>query len=219
MSGKHGAPASASLKAIAKVIEASAKAGAEVLEASAKAGAEALQSLYGSAPGALTEVLEWASSQNMGGGCCSCEIPPPCWMPRPLCDVVSYGKAGNTASITFAITNDSMTNRIISVFTTTPLPGLTFSAPHLVLGPMARGYVEVSYTIPATLTAGPGTEIWLWIEGCRLHFLRWTIKLGPISANTNYEVCVHDGPDYLHHWYDHFYCPRPCLPEQRVSSR
>ena len=208
MSENCGTPASASLKAIGKMIEVSAKAAMDVL-----------QSLYGSAPGALTGIVDWATSQTSGGGCCSCEIPPPCWMPRPLCEVVSYGKAGNAASITFVITNDSMTTRVISVFTTTSLAGLTFSATHLTLGPMERGSVEVTYTIPTTLTSGPGTEILLWIQGCRLHFLRWTIKLGPVSGDTNFEVCVKDGPEYLHHWYDHFYCPHPCLPDQRVPGR
>jgi hypothetical protein len=84
---------------------------------------------------------------------------------------------------------------------------------------MERGSGEVVYTIPGTLLSGQGTEILLWIQGCRLHFLRWTIKLGPISGDTNYEVCVKDEAEYLHHWYDHFYCPRPCLPGQRVAGR
>jgi hypothetical protein len=208
MSENCGTPAIASLKAFAKMIEVSAKAGMDVL-----------QSLYGSAPGALTGMADWATSRTgYGGGRC-CEIPPPCWMPRPLCEVVSYGKAGNAASITFAITNDSMTTRAISISTTTSLTGLTFSAHQLILGPMGRGRLEVTYTIPATLTPAPGTEILLWIQGCKLYFLRWTIKAGPISGDTNYEVCVNDGPEYLHHWYDHFYCPRPCLTDQKVPGR
>ena len=199
MTESCGTPASASLKAFAKMIELSAKAGMDVL-----------QSLYSGAPGALTGMVDWASSQSGAGGCCG-EIPPPCWMPRPLCDVVSYGKAGNVASITFVITNQSTTTRVSSVSTTTPVAAPTFSVPQLTLGPMERGRVEVTYTIPTTLASGPGTEILLWIRGCRVHFLRWTIKLGPLCGDTNYEVCVNDGPEYLHHWYDHFYCPRPCL--------
>ncbi len=130
-------------------------------------------------------------------------------------EVVSYGKAGNTASVTFVITNESMATRIISIVTTTPLPGLTISATTLTLTAMERGTIEVSYVIPTTLTAGLGTEILLWVRGCRLHFLRWTVKLGLVSADTDYEVCVKDGPENLHHWYDHFYCPHPCLPELR----
>ena len=208
MTENCGTPATASLKAIAKMIEVSAKAGMDVL-----------QSLFGAAPGALTGMVDWASSQTGAGGCGPCEIPPPCWMPHPLCEVVSYGKAGNAASITFVITNHSMTTRVISISTTTSVTGLTFSATQLTLGPMQRGSIEVTYTIPTTLMSGPGTEILLWIYGCRLHFLRWTIKVGPVSGDTHYEVCVKDGPEYLHHWYDHFYCPRPCLPDEKVPGR
>lgn len=208
MNQNCGSPASASLNAIAQMMEASLKAGMGVL-----------QSLYGSAPGAISGLISYAPSQTGAGGCCSCEIPPPCWMPLPLCEVVSYGKSGNAASITFVVTNESMATRTISFTTTTALPGLVFSATQLVLGPMERSTLEVTYTIPATLTSGPGTEILLWIHGCRLHFLRWTIKLGPVSADTNYEVCVEDGPETLHHWYDHFYCHKPCLPEQRVPGQ
>ena len=205
MNDNCGTPTSASLKAIGKMIEASANAGINLL-----------QSLTGGMPAALTGVIDWGSSQTSGA--CGCDIPPPCWMPRELCPVLSYGKPGNVASITFIITNHSMATRVIAVTTTSTLPGVTFSATHLSLGPMERGNVDVAYTIPATITAAPGIEILLWIEGCRLHFLRWTVKLGPIAGDTDYEVCVTDEADYLHHWYDHFYCPRPCLPE-RVPGR
>jgi hypothetical protein len=84
---------------------------------------------------------------------------------------------------------------------------------------MARTEVTITYTIPAGTTANPGTEILLWIQGCRLHFQRWIVKLGTISADTDKEVCVKDGPENLHHWYDHFYCPHPCLPQQDRSRQ
>ena len=207
MSDNCGTPTSASLKALAKMVE-----------TGTKAGISALQSLTGDMPDALSGMVDWASSQ-VGGGKCGCEIPPPCWMPRELCEVISYGKSGNLASITFVIRNHSMADRVFTISTTTSLAGLTFSATHLSLGPMERGTVEVTYTIPATLTSGLGTEILLWIQGCKLYFLRWTVKLGPVSGDTNYEVCINDQADYLHHWYDHFYCPRPCLPDQKVAGR
>ena len=87
------------------------------------------------------------------------------------------------------------------------------------LAAMARTEVTITYTIPAGTTANPGTEILLWIQGCRLHFQRWIVKLGTISADTDKEVCVKDGPENLHHWYDHFYCPHPCLPQQDRSRQ
>jgi hypothetical protein len=197
---------SASLKGIAKIIEAGAKTGIDVLK-----------SLSGASPAALSGVVDWISAHAGAVECCE-EIPPPCWMPRPLCDVVSYGKTGNETTITFVITNYSMATRTISILTTTPSAALTFSATELMLGPMARGSLEAKYTFPSGLPAS-GTEVLLWIKGCRLHFLRWIIKPGPISADTSYEVSVRDEAEYLHHWYDHFYCPHPCLPDERVPGR
>ncbi len=54
----------------------------------------------------------------------------------------------------------------------------------------------------------------MWVRGCQLHFLRWTVVVASIGADTFYEVDVKDCPDHIHHWYDHFYCPRPCLEER-----
>jgi hypothetical protein len=84
---------------------------------------------------------------------------------------------------------------------------------------MARTEVTITYTIPTGTTANPGTEILLWIQGCRLHFQRWIVKLGTVSADTDQDVHVKDGPENLHHWYDHFYCPHPCLPQQDRSTQ
>jgi hypothetical protein len=112
------------------------------------------------------------------------------------------------------ITNCSMATRTITISTTTTVTGLSFSVTDLTLGPMERGVVEVSYTIPATAHQGEATEILLWIQGCKLHFLRWTVKVTSACADTTVEVNVSDCPDLVHHWYDHFYCPRPCLQDR-----
>lgn len=162
--------------------------------------------------------MNWASNARLGGDC-ACHIPPPCWMPRILHHVVSDGVVGNQTSVTFVITNESMASRPIRVFTTTPLAGLSPTTKTVTVAPMARTEVTITYTIPAGTTADPGTEILLWIEGCRLHFLRWIVKLGTLSANTDQEVHVKDGPENLHHWYDHFYCPHPCMERQDESRQ
>lgn len=200
-------------------ISGSLKAFTKALEDGAKAGIGVLQSMTGSAPAALDNLIGFATSKAGARGCSTCDIPPPCWMPRQLCEVTSYGQGGDTTTVTFAITNCSMANRNISIFTTTSVAGLSFSSTALTLGAMERGWVDVTFTIPTTLTSGPGIEILLWVRGCKLHFLRWAIKLAPVSANTSYEVDVEDCAELVHHWYDHFYCPRPCLPDQRVPGQ
>lgn len=198
-------------------VNAAFKAAENLLEASAKATTGFLNLVTSGTPGVLGDVVNWAANAGPGSDC-ACHIPPPCWMPRVLREVVSCGVVGNEASLTFVITNESMTARSIKVFTSTPLAGLVPASTTLNLGPMARGEVTLTYTIPTGTTANPGTEILLWVLGCRLHFLRWTVKLGTVSADTDREVCVKDGPENLHHWYDHFYCPHPCL-EQREGNR
>ncbi len=204
MKPNNATSASESLKALASIFERGANVGFEFLE-----------SLAGSAPKAFDGLIDWASARPGAAASCCCEIPPPCWMPKPLGEVASFGRAGNLASVTFAIENCSMAVRKISVHTTSVVTGLTFSANELTLGPMERGEIEVTYSIPSTLTEEPGTEILLWVRGCKLHFLRWTIELSPLGGDTSYELNVKDCPDLVHHWYDHFYCPRPCLPDQR----
>jgi len=81
---------------------------------------------------------------------------------------------------------------------------------------MERGEITVSYVIPAGSPEAEKTELLIWVRGCRLYFLRWTVTVGLIGASSCYEVDVKDCPDLVHHWYDHFYCPRPCLEERGV---
>ena len=188
-----------------------------LLEAGAKVSTSLLKLLSSATPGALGGVVNWTANASPGADY-ACHIPPPCWMPRQRREVVSCGAIGNKASLTFIITNESLATRPIEVFTTTPLPGLSFTSTTLSLAAMARAEITLTYTIPTGTTTNPGTEILLWIRGCRLHFQRWIVRLGTISANTDQEVRVTDGPENLHHWYDHFYYPHPCL-EQRDGSR
>jgi len=198
-------------------VNAAFEAAENLLEAGAKVSTSLLKLLSSATPGALGGVVSWAANAGPGADC-ACHIPPPCWMPRQQREVVSCGAVGNEASLTFIITNESLALRSIQIFTTTPLPGLSFTSTAVNLAAMARGEVTLTYTIPSGTTADPGTEILLWIRGCRLHFQRWIVKLGKISINSDVEVRVEDGPENLHHWYDHFYCPHPCL-EQRDGSR
>jgi len=32
------------------------------------------------------------------------------------------------------------------------------------------------------------------------------------------DIEIEDCPDLIHHWYDHFYCPRPCLGGTGLST-
>jgi hypothetical protein len=193
----------ASLQALAKLAEQGANLGIDIVE-----------SLAGSSPQFLGDLAKLIATERSWSGCSSCEIPPPCWMPRPLCDVTSVGRPGDTASLGFVITNCCMTARQVAVFTSTKSAGLTISAADLILGPMERGEIRVSHLIPTGSTVGSKRELLMWVRGCRLYFLRWTVVVASIGGDTFYEVDIGDCPDPIHHWYDHFYCPRPCLEDR-----
>jgi hypothetical protein len=198
----------ASLDAIAAIIAQGAQAGVNLLESLMTGSPQLLQNLEHLALGA--------------GGlstCDSCQIPPPCWMPKPLGEVKSVGRAGDTVKICFVITNCTMATHHESVFTSTPNTGLTFTPPFLTLGPMERAEIEVSYHIPGAVPLGEKREILMWVRGCKLFFLRWIVIVSAIPSAGCYEVEVKDCPDLIHHWYDHFYCPRPCLEPRGTTGR
>jgi hypothetical protein len=76
---------------------------------------------------------------------------------------------------------------------------------------MQRGLSLVSLT--TTKDADPGTEreVLVWVRGCHDHYLRWTVTVSTQRGWSDDDVHVEDCPDYVHHWYDHFYCDRPCV--------
>ena len=136
---------------------------------------------------------------------CGCEIPRPCWLPKPLGDRCSPVCPGGTATLRFRITNCGATKREFKI---DGAPTVTPAT--LTLGPEERGYVVVSATAPPDASFGQEKEYLIFVRGCKDHFLRWTVVVSHEEHCGCQEVCVEDCPDYIHHWYDHFYCVRPC---------
>lgn len=191
----------------------------DLLKRGTKLGLDLLQSLNDSS----TSVIDQMKSPSMIGGLLpkvktmlapvtdgSCKIPPPCWMPQSIGDVVSHVCPGGTAVIRLHITNCGATGRDIMIEAKGETPGVTITPDNLSLGPMERKYITASVPIPASMTAGYEYEVLLWVHGCRDHYLRWIVKVATRGASCCHEVEVEDCPDPIHHWYDHFYCERPC---------
>ncbi|MBI2369583.1 MAG: hypothetical protein HYV08_04980 [Deltaproteobacteria bacterium] len=143
-------------------------------------------------------------------GPCSCEIPPPCWVPQSLGEVVSHVRPCSTASVRFRITNCGTVSRTITAQAVGASGQITVAPASLTLGPMERGHVTASLAIPDDAQPGTTHEALLWVRGCKEHYLRWTVKVGSRGGDSCHEVEVEDCPDLIHHWYDHFYCERPC---------
>jgi hypothetical protein len=147
-------------------------------------------------------------------GCC--EIPPPCWMPKQLTAFTSHVCPGGSASVRFCITNCGLGARTI---TAEANQGAVVSPASIQLSAMERSCLTVNFTAPATYQNGDCTEILVWLHGCKSYYLRWTVQASNRGCECCHEIEIEDCPDLVHHWYDHFYCVRGCLPERnRVAG-
>ena len=144
-------------------------------------------------------------------GTCSCDIPPPCWLPRELGPVTTYVCAGATATLRLRITNCSIERSTVELEAVgADAAGVKIDPSSLSLAPLERRVVTLSFFVDASAASGTEHEVVVWIRGCVDHVLRWTIKTTRRGGGCCHELDVEDCPDYIHHWYDHFYCARPC---------
>lgn len=148
----------------------------------------------------------------------SCHIPPPCWAPQSIGEVCSYVCPGGTATIRLRVTNCGVTRRDINIEAAGKGPNITITPPNLALGPMEREFVTASLPVPADAPTGQEYEVLVWVRGCQNHYLRWTVKVTSRGASCCHEIEVEDCPDLVHHWYDHFYCDRPCVNQRQTRG-
>ncbi|HEY6292707.1 MAG TPA: hypothetical protein VI455_14250 [Terriglobia bacterium] len=192
-----------------------------LLDQGSKMSGDLLDSLSASQlSGTLSELLQ-SGMQQLGrsGSCgcrssrtgtCSCKIPPPCWAPQPVGEVVSHVCPGGTATLRICVTNCGAAGREV-VIKAEHNEGITVTPSSLHLGPLERKCVTVSVALAGEAASGHEREVIVWVLGCQDHYLRWKIKTAKRGTDCCHEVDVEDCPDLIHHWYDHFYCERPCM--------
>ena len=110
------------------------------------------------------------------------------------------------------LTNCEIASRTIAVTATDGAVSVTPAG--VTLGPMEQGLVVLTLELPASAAAAAPRRR---SSGSRA--ARSTTSAGASSPPARVTCCtadvdVEDCPDLVHHWYDHFYCPRPC-PEKR----
>ena len=143
---------------------------------------------------------------------CTSEIPPPCWEPQPIGDVTTRACPGNKAVLRLHIANCGSSGRTVTVEATNK--AIDVAPASVTVGPYEDATVVLSVDIPASASEGEEQKAVVWVRGCYVHYLRWTVDVTCKNASCCSDVTVEDCPDLVHHWYDHFYCARPC-PHQR----
>jgi hypothetical protein len=148
----------------------------------------------------------------------SCHIPPPCWMPQPLGECTSHVSSCSVACVRLVITNCDRVARTVTVRAQGDAKKLSVTPASVTIDPMDCAAVEVCIDIPADAPAGAKHKTIIWVDGCKLHYLVWHVSVGTVGFDSCHEVEVDDCPDYIHHWYDHFYCARPCSNQRGTDA-
>lgn len=190
-----------------------ADAFADLIDHSTRVGRELLEALVGDPVERARDMatsgatLIAAAGRQIRG--CGCEIPPPCWMPEQLGTLTSHVCPGATATVCLRITNCGRSPRDVTVTASGPQGSLvTIDPSSIVLMPFDCSTVTATVTAPGQ--AGQPLHAQLWVHGCRDHVLRWTVDVSRHGCSCTHEIEIEDCPDLIHHWYDHFYCERPC---------
>lgn len=186
-----------------------------LFEHSAQIGMGILGALSEGSSKTLCDVVQGRSAI---GGCDPCEIPAPCWEPQPLGEVTSFVAPGGKGTLRFRVTNCGFNQLLVMFGTMKPAPGLSFSPSNLNLGPLERGVVSATFVVSADVKKNFVEELVILIQGCRNYYLRWTVKVADCGVDMCNEIEVEDCPDNIHHWYDHFYCPRQCQDQRKPNT-
>lgn len=182
-----------------------------LLDAELQLGTEMLKMV--SAPGGALDKLSALKLPQLKS---CCDIPPPCWMPLSLGEIFCQMPAGDTGSLCVVVTNgDFRAHSYEFAATGKSAAAVAFSTASVTLGPKERVAVTATFTMPADDAKEDcrciDHEVLIWVRGCRDHYLRWIVEEGAAVRPCSAEVAVNDDPDYVLHWYDHFYTLRPCL--------
>ncbi len=140
-----------------------------------------------------------------------CEIPPPCWEPRPAGTCSLVLPPGCTGTLRVHVTNCSWRTRIVGITAVGHLAGwLKFEPTTQVIDLQAQATFVVRVRAPDDVKPGHTVSGLIVVRGCLDHVVRLRVTVAECAGRTCCEVAIQDCQDHIHHWYDHFYCLRPC---------
>jgi|GEM_PF-6285522 len=152
---------------------------------------------------------------------CACTVPTPCWLPEDLGDRDVSVEAGTTARLTIRVRNTDGQQQQVTAHVTGS--GSQFVMPanaSVIVRPFGWGTFTFSVAVPPA-AAGTYVDVQIAVQGCRRHILNWRVdvveKCAP-GAKTDHDIVIRDGADLVHHWYEHFYCRRPCSPRDPKAA-
>jgi hypothetical protein len=153
-----------------------------------------------------------------------CEVPEPCWMPLSLGEVRCALQPGDSGTVCLVVTNgDFRAHAYEFAATGRSSAAVSFSTASATLGPKERIAVTATFKMPEGSLEDDcrciGNEALIWVRGCRDHYLRWMVSEASSVTSCCREIEVDDDPDYVLHWYDHFYLPRPCFGTLATSTK
>jgi hypothetical protein len=160
------------------------------------------------APAQLAAALAGGAVQQTSPGC---EIPAPCWEPRPAgtCELVL--PPGGTGTLRIHVNNCEWSRRVLLITAVGKIAGwLKFTPTTLVIDPQGDETFLVTVRVPEEVKPGQRLTGPVVVRGCNDHFVKVIVRVEECAGRTCRDVHVKDCADNIHHWYDHFYCPRPC---------
>jgi hypothetical protein len=139
-------------------------------------------------------------------------------MPKDLGEVCASGCPGAVATVAIEVANDDFRPRSFVFAASGPAGSFVELVPEKVeIGPKEQHTLTARMTLPSTSQDGLRLDSILWVRGCHDHFVRWSVCVGTRSIGGCRRVCLADRPDYVHHWYDHFYCVNGCRGSRVVD--
>ena len=161
------------------------------------------------APLRIAEALSQSLSRSTFGG--GCEIPPPCWEPQPAGACTLTLAPGNAGSIYVNVSNCGWTPQTLAITALGKLAGwVKFEPTSTYIGPQESATLVVTVRVPDGVQLGSRISGPIILRGCVDHFIRLSVIVDKCTGVTCCDVNVSDCADNIHHWYDHFYCARPC---------
>ncbi|MBC7894952.1 MAG: hypothetical protein H7066_06045 [Cytophagaceae bacterium] len=141
-----------------------------------------------------------------------CDIPAPCWEPQHAGTCAVCIAPGGTAVFRVIVSNCGWSRQVVMITAMGQLAGwITFGPTSVILEPMEKNIMQVKIQAPDNASIGSSQVVPVIIRGCRDHYIRVEVTIANCAIMTTCcDMLVEDCADNVHHWYDHFYCARPC---------